>query len=264
MENNLKKYYLGTLSPAEIEAIDLRLMADAEFEEDLLLVKNNLMEDYLDDSLSADEVKSFQKHFLKTEERKKELKNLALLRNYARRKQAEKTAAEKSGESSASFFDRLNKFFTMNLQPLALGFAAVVLIAVFIGAYFLISGSQLAELNRKDFSNIDEYRNLTNLNLISGTFRNSNSAIKLSADKLTDPVLLRLGLPLEGEIFDVNITRNEEKIATNLRVRSYSNENGRELRLLLPVSDLTKGNYKIEVFSADSRSTPAVYSFTVQ
>lgn len=263
MENNLKKYFLETLSKAEIEAIDLRLLKDAEFEEELLLAKNNLMEDYLDGSLAPGEVESFQRNFLKPEERKKELKNLALVRNYASRKQAE-SAAGKPKETSAGFFDRLNKFFAINWRPLALGSAAVILIAVFAGVYFFNSGGELAQLNQKDFSNVEDYRNLTNLNLISGAFRSSNPSVKLSADKLTDPVFLRLGLPLEGEIFDVNVTRNEEKMAENLRLRSYPNQNGRELRMLLPASGLTKGSYKIEVFAADSKSAPVVYTFTVQ
>lgn len=265
MENKLKQYYLGTLPQAETEAIDLHLLADADFEEDLLLAKNNLMEEFLDHSLSPEEIKSFQQNFLKTEERKKELDDLALLRDYAVRKQAEKSAAEKLKESSASFFDRLNKFFAMNLRPLAAGLAAVILIAAFIGFYFLSSGGgELAQLNRKDLTNADEYRNLTNLNLIPVTFRNSNTAVKLSAENLTDPVFLRLALPLKDEIFDVNITRNNEKIASNLRTRAYSNQNGQELRLLLTASDLRAGNYKIEVFPADSQTAPLVYSFAVQ
>ena len=265
MENKLKKYYLGTLPQAETEAIDLQLMAEADFEEDLLLAKNNLMEEFLDQSLSPEEIKSFQQNFLKTEERKKELENLALLREYAFSKQAEKSIAEKPKESSASFFDRLNKFFAMNLRPLAAGLASVVLIAVFIGFYFLSSGGgDLAQLNRKDLTNAEEYRNLTNLILISGTYRNSNTAVKLSAGNLTDPVFLRLALPLKGEFFDVNITRNDEKIAPNLRTRAYSNPNGQELRLLLPASDLRAGNYKIEIFSANSQTAPLVYSFVVQ
>lgn len=265
MENKLKKYYLGTLSATEIEEIDLRLMEDEEFEEELLLAKNNLIEDYLDETMSPDEIKSFQQNFLKTEGRKKELKNIALLRNYARRKQSEKAAVEKPEKAAANFFDRLNKFFAVNWRPLAAGFAAFILMAAFVGFYFLKSGgSQLAGLNQEDFSNVDEYRNLTNLNLISATFRSSNALVKLSADKLTDPVFLRLALPPGGEFFEVNIARNDEKIVSNLQVRSYPNQNGQELRLLVPASDLIKGNYKIEVFATDSKSAPMVYSFTVQ
>lgn len=265
MENQLKKYFLKTLTEEETEAIDLRLISDADFEGDLLLARNNLMEDYLDDALSPDDVKSFKQNFLDCEDRAKELKNLALLRTYARRKMAQPAAIELHKSSAGNFFDRLNKFFTKNLRPLAVGFAAIFLIAVFIGYSFLNSGDkELAELNRKDFTNVDEYLKLTNLNLISATFRNANAAVKLSADKLTDPVFLRLALPLENEFFDVSITRNEEKIASFLRTRSYSNQNGRELRLLLPSSNLTKGRYKIEVFPADSKNMPVVYSFTIE
>ena len=265
MEIQLKKYFLRTLTEAETEAIDLRLISDADFEGDLLLARNNLMEDYLDDALSPDEVKSFKQNFFNSEERAKELKDLALIKTYARRKMAEPPAIEQHKSSAGNFFDRLNEFFKVNLRPTAIGFAPLFLIAVFIGYSFLNSGDrELAELNRQDFSNVDDYKNLTNLNLISGTFRSANGAIKLSADKLTDPVFLRLALPLEGEFFDVNITKNGEKIASSLRMRSYSNQNGRELRLLLPSSNLTKGSYKIEVFPADSKNIPVVYSLPIE
>lgn len=267
MEEKLKKYFLGTLSEAEIEQIDLQLIADADFEEDLLLAKNNLMEDYLEDSLSLEENEAFQQNFLVTEERKKEFENLALLINYVQnRRRSDKTAGEQKATSPGDFIEKLNKFFTINLRPLALGFAALFIAAFLIGYafYYNSSESELAELNRQNFEKVENYRNLTNLNLIAGTLRGSNGTVRLSADKLTDPVFLRLALPVKNSNFKVNIFRNEEKIVSDLQIRPYSNQSGQELRLILPVSYLTKGSYKIEAAPMDSDASPFVYSFTVQ
>jgi hypothetical protein len=105
---------------------------------------------------------------------------------------------------------------------------------------------------------------LTNLNLISGTLRSSERIPEIDSDKLTDPVFLRLALPLSGDFFDVNITANDKNIVSNLRARAYSNQSGRELRLLLPASVLTPGNYKVEVFPAETPKMPVTYSFTVK
>ncbi len=265
MEENLKKYFLGTLSPAESEAVEMRLISEAGFEEQMLLAKDNLMEDYLDDALSPAELGNFRQKFLNCERQVKELENLALLRNYARRHSSKEFAAGHKRKSSDSFFDGFVNFFKTNFHPLAAGFAAVILIAAFIGFVFQNSGSnELAALNDKNFENLNEYRNLTNLNLVSGTFRSSEKTVKLSAANLTDPVFLRLALPLEGEFFDVGISRGDENIITNLRTRAYQNQNGRELRLLIPASDLTKGVYTIKIFPADLRDKSVVFSFTVQ
>ncbi len=263
MEEKLRKYFLETLSPAEIEEIELRLISDAAFEDELILAREILMEDYLDEMLSPDEVEKFRTNFLSCEKRVNEVKILAALKIYARRNTSKETAPERSENSSGSFFDKLAAFFSVNMRPIAA--AAVILISVFIGYIFLIpENNELAELNGRNLQNTEEYRNLTNLSLASGILRSSDQISAISADKLTDTVFLRLALTLEGEFFDVNITGNEKKIASGLRVRAYSNQNGREIRLLLPSASLIPGNYKIEVFPADISNTPVTYSFAVR
>lgn len=265
MENKLKKYFLGTLSKAEIEAIDLQLISDENFEEDLILAKNDLMEDNLENALSADEIKSFETNFLNTDERVKELKNLALIKNYAVKSASENVVEKKQTDASESFSEKINGFFLMYLRPILIGFAAIFLAAVIFGVFYINSDdTKLAKLNGKDFTNVDDFRDLTNLNLISGTFRSTKGTLQLSAEKLTDPVFLRLALPQESEFFNVNVYRNDEKIVSGLKARSYSNENGNELRLLLPTSILTKGNYKLEAVPANSPSSPVAYSFVIQ
>lgn len=263
MDEKLRKYFLGTLSPDEIREIELRLISDASFEEDLIQSRENLMEDYLDEMLSPGEVEKFRTNFLSCEKRMDELKNLAALKTYARRQLSTKNAPEQVKSSSAGFFEKFTDFIRVNIRPIAA--AAVILIAVFAGYIFLIPESnELAELNSRNLQNIEEFRDLTNFSLIPGTLRGSDRISELSADKLTDTVFLRLALPLEGEIFDVNITGNDKKIVSGLRVRSYSNQNGQEIRLLLPSAALSSGDYKIEVFPADTANTPVTYSFTVR
>ena len=54
-----KQYLLGNLSPPETEAIDLQIISDEDSEEKLLWAESELMEDYLDETLSLKEVGLF-------------------------------------------------------------------------------------------------------------------------------------------------------------------------------------------------------------
>lgn len=260
----IRQYLLGSLTEKEVEEIELRIISEAGFEEELYLAENNLMEDYLEDLLLPQEIELFQKNFLSCKERQKELENLALLRTYSQKKHLEAFSEEKINEPSGTFWGNFGKFLTVNLHPIAAVFAVVMLLAV-IGIYFFNSGeTEIAELNRKDLSNIAEYQNLTNLNLISGNFRDSGGTNKLSVNNLTEQVLLRLDLPVEGDVFDVRITRGENEAANLDNISPYRNQSGQELRLLLPSSLLTKGDYKIEARRENSSDSPVIYSFTVQ
>lgn len=267
MENKLKKYLLGTLAEAEMTKIDLQLISSPDFEKELLLAENNLMEDYLDGSLSAGEIKNFREKFLVSEERRKELQNVALLKKYAQRQAVEEISGAPAENSTVSVFDKLKNLIAVYLRPLAVG-AAAVIVAVFIGFYFFGSkNSELARLNQKDLSDLSEYQHLTNLSLISGIYRDAGNPNKLStalpSGQLTDQVLLRLALPVKGEIFDVDISRNEERFVALEQIPSYSNPKGQELRLILPAADLSEGNYKVEV-SSENSDAPIVYTFTIR
>ena len=260
----IRQYLLGNLTEKEVEEIDLRIISEPGFDEELYLAESNLMEDYLEDLLSPQETELFQKNFLSCKQRQKELENLAMLRSYSQKKHLEVVSDEKINKPSGTFWGKFGKFLTVNLHPIAAVFAVVMLLAV-IGIYFFNSGeTEIAELNRKDLSSISEYQNLTNLNLISDNFRDSGGTNKLSVNNLTEQVLLRLDLPVEGNAFDVRITRGGIEAANLDNIRPYQNQSEQELRLLLPSSLLTKGEYKIEARPENSSDSPVIYSFTIQ
>lgn len=260
----IRRYLLGSLIENEVEEIELRLISDPSFEEELYLAENNLMEDYLENSLSPPEVKLFQENFLSCKERQSELENLALLRNYAQKKRLQEFSDEKIKGSSGFFFRKLSDFFARNLHPIAAVLAVAMLLGM-IGFYFFNSGkNEIARLNQVDLSNVAEYQNLTNLNLNSISLRDAVGSNKLSANNLTDPVLLRLDLPVEGNAFDVSVKQGEREIARLDRISPYRNQSGRELRLLLPASLLMKGEYRIEAAPENSNESSVVFTFAVQ
>lgn len=269
----LKQYLLGNLAPPEIEAIDLQLIEDESLEEKLCFVESELAEDYLDETLSPAEVALFRKNFLASPERAAQIRQISLLRNYARNAATAGAADELCGKSPETFYERLKGFFSFNLRPARLVFA-LVLVGLLVGTIVYRSAYQstplekeFAELNRKDLSNLLEYENLTKLNLSFGAFRDSGGTNKLSENGMTDAVLFRLALPFEvnsAEKFKVEILRDKKIILNRDEVTIYNNSSGKELRLLVPSSVLKRGEYQIKVERETANESAVNYNFTVQ
>ena len=81
-QRSLKQYLLGQLSQEEQKQLEVRLLTDQQFLEELLMVEDDLIDDYLDDSLSEQEREKFEQHFLSTTERREELSFAKALRRY--------------------------------------------------------------------------------------------------------------------------------------------------------------------------------------
>ena len=77
-------YLLGTLKDNEIrERIERQIMSDEEFATKIDVVEQELIEQYLDGELSADQARSFEKGFLSTPEGRRHLRLTENLRTYS-------------------------------------------------------------------------------------------------------------------------------------------------------------------------------------
>lgn len=275
MENNaikLRQYLLESLQEKEAEELDLQIIGNKSLEEDLYLAEDALMEDYLDETLSPAEVELFHKNFLISEVRKDQLKELAALKNYAQNT----IQKEISGKTADNFFQKLKNAFTLKFQPVPV-FAGLLIIGLLaIGVWqFGLSGStdeiallekEAAALNGQDLSDLRKYENFSQLSLFSGLLRSSDSAPKLSADGLSGIILIRLALPPEenSSVFNAKIIRNRTDTVALNKIPVYSNQSGKEIRLLLPSPFFKNGEYKIELLPENRKDFPVNYSFTVQ
>src|SRR3569832_910914 len=64
-QNLLRQYLLGELSDAAEEQVEVRLLADDAFFEELELVENELMDQYVRNSLTSDERAKLEKRLLR-------------------------------------------------------------------------------------------------------------------------------------------------------------------------------------------------------
>ena len=88
--NTLKQYLLGELSQeTQLEAVEERLFADDDAFEELQLVKEDLIDQYVKDEFTAAERRNFERNFLTTDERRADVRRAQALARYAGRKMAE-------------------------------------------------------------------------------------------------------------------------------------------------------------------------------
>lgn len=265
-----KQYLLGNLSPPETEAIDLQIISDEDSEDKLLWAESELMEDYLDDTLSLKEVGLFKENFLISSERVSQFKQISLMRNYARK--ALKGVSENVCETAPeSFFEKLKFFFSTNSRPLTAVFV-LVFIGLFAVYYFTTniqtaSEKEYAAINQKGLSDLAELKPLVTLSLMSGVFRDSGSLNKLAGNNLTEKVLFRLALPVQSaapDKFRAEIVKDGKVTFTQNKLPFYANPNGQELRLLLPSAELKKGIYQIKLTKESASESTYIYNFAVE
>ena len=272
--SNFKQYLLGNLPPEESEAIDLQIISDESLEDELYWAESELMEDYLDETLSPSERELFGRNFLVSSERKAHLKQISLMRNYARNAAVKGTPGKVCRKEPVTFFEKLKNFFSLNLRPATAAFAVVFVGLFVIGIFYYtadnqtVSEREFAELNRRDLSSSDEFKNIYAVNLMSGNFRDSSGAMnKVQLDKVGGKVLFRLALPVAAkaaDTFKIELVKDQKVVFTQTELRFYNNPNGQELRLFLPASSLNKGEYQIKVAQETAKDSIFTYNFAVE
>lgn len=81
-QNQLRRYLLGQLVEAEEEEMELRLLTEADYVEELDVTADELINQYLAGDMSEDERQSFEQVFLATPQRRQKLRFAELLQGY--------------------------------------------------------------------------------------------------------------------------------------------------------------------------------------
>lgn len=270
--SQLKKYLLGDLDEQAIEEIGVQIISETSTEDKLLIAENDLIEDFLEGNLSRGEEKLFYENFLICEDRQQQVREINLFKQFAKKEFQTESPVEKTDDSAENFWEKLKKLFGVNLR-FAAPVLAVLIIAAF-GIYFFYPSNNLspleqeyAELNRKDFGNTNEFAEFSNVDLISGTYRDTGAGNKLKAENLSDKIFFRLDFPVnvaESELLNAEIVRDQKTIFRQPGIRVYKNQDGQEIRLLLPKTVLSKGRYQIKIENPKTEESPFIYDFAVE
>lgn len=129
-ERLLVRYLLGTLSDAERDELETRYFSEAALLELLLATENELIEDYTDGRLSADERRNFEQYYLRTPEKRSRVNLVNQLRKSAFELAAESRRGDERKQSRASWWQNLQSFLSpqSSTARLAVGFGSLVIV----------------------------------------------------------------------------------------------------------------------------------------
>ncbi len=131
--NTLRRYLLGDLTQEEqLAPVEERLLAEDDFFEEFQLVKEDLIDQYVNQQLTAEDRRRFEQHFLITAERREDVRHAQALSRYARKSRQE---AEQPEEKKHLKDDRPRRGFLWAwlLPTPSFRFAATLVLMVGVG-----------------------------------------------------------------------------------------------------------------------------------
>lgn len=265
----IKQYLLGNIPEEEREEIDMAVISDDSLTESFLIAENEIIESFLEQTLSQQEIELFHKNFLTTPKRKQKVLHTAKLKTYAK-----KSAGEIQNEITPSFQNtngiNLRKLFRFLIPALAV---VICLVVGFIWIVYFKTTTPLtpleaeyAQLNKDGFDNPESFKNLSRLNLKTTIKRSSGKKISFTETNLTDKVLFNLELPSgtnSDSTYKIELIRDQNTAFTLNELRVYKNPVGEELMFLLPKEVLGKGNYTVKATN-NLDDFQIIYSFLIE
>jgi tetratricopeptide (TPR) repeat protein len=150
-EKAVRSYLLGELGPQDAQALEERLLREEDFVEELLLLEDELIEDYARGALTPGERARFESHFLSTPKRRRKLMLVNGIRKYAAERSAQADDGRRDRASSISSL--IAYLFTPKWRAVAV---ALLLVAVGVGAWSLFF--RVSEVDKGMIALNDAYR----------------------------------------------------------------------------------------------------------
>lgn len=130
-QNPVKRYLLKQLSHVEQQEIELRLLSDDSFSQELEIAEDELIDEYLADELSRDERLKFEQNFLTNPERNSRLRSGEALKRYVDR-------VAPAPRPQPRRFETWREWFGQPLIPSATGPVAILSTPASVAISFLV------------------------------------------------------------------------------------------------------------------------------
>lgn len=260
-ENAIRQYLLGLLGPEQRPAVEERLLTDDAFYEELLIVEDELIDQYVAGRVSQAEQENFEAHFLITPERRKKVRFARALKRCvaARGERTTEGAAESPGEDGdvPRPPSRWLKYLS-SLRPRspALVFSlAAALLLVLVGSWVWVRGPGLRKEPPRIFA----------ATLSPGLTRDGGEMKKLRIPPDSDEVQLRLALR-GGEYRSYSAVLLSAEGSTVLKAEGLSpapSDGGRAVVFTAPAKALPPGDYVLKLGSDGAPESIDSYPFRV-
>ncbi len=268
-EASLREYLLGKMDDAERERIENLFLTDSQAKERLLAAEQDLIEDYLEDSLSSEDKKRFLSIFAQTDEQRRKLRITKSIKDWALT-EASVPQPVPAKESS------LSRFFAMlRLQP-AFAVSVVLVMALGVVLFFFWSDSRSERQRRvaieqelTAYNSPERLRevppNLSTLDLRPGTLRSVEREREL---RLVENQVVELHLPwIQKEryaTYQAELRRSGDD--ESFTIRNVRADDSGAIRLRIPPQFLRRGQYQINLSGITPDGSPGLaeqYNFVV-
>ena len=268
----LREFLLGKLADADRERMEGLFLTDSATRERVLALEQDLIDDYLEDSLSQEDKERFLSRYAQTDEQRRKLRITGAIKDWAVRE-------SRASHAAAPTVSVWSRFWTwLRLKPhFVIPIAVTIVVAVVLVIVWLNSRSE----QRKHLAIEQELAQLNSLTSLRGVPPDMTSfeLRPVSVRDIRPHVEIRmraeirfieLRLPwIQNErysMYQAEVLRVGDREAftiPNLQAES----NGRyTIRLRLPAQMLTRGDYKIKltgVSTDGSAKSSEEYSFVV-
>ena len=264
----IKGYLLGQITEEDESQVEARLLTDREFYEELSIVENELIDQYLADALSVSDRQSFESHFVSSSERQRKVRFARALRKCvsvaAEENQLSPTEAEPFLEPAETTrlvsTPRSSSIFSFKRYTLTSYATAAILIVVVGSSLLLVRYWRSPAVNGRVLA----------IELIPTPATRDGSEVKeftLTPD--IESVRLQLDL-LTNEYQSYEVLLRDSFLQTVITTKDLKPQviNGIAAVLVDVDADLlSPGNYRIQLSgtTADGRSeSVATFSFTIR
>ena len=265
----LRKFLLGKVDEAERERLENLFLTDSEAREKVLVVEQELVEDYLENSLTREDRREFLARYGQTPEQQQQLQISKAIKDWAVRENARIQLAPVPRSSWSRFIA------TLRMRPvLIMPIAATLLIAIVLVAFWVNNrmtrntlAQELAELNTPA-SLRQTPQKMVRLNLSPVTVRGSEpgAVLKRSADN----GIVELRLPLiqkeQYQTFRAEVRRVGGDQLFTIPDLQRASDDPNVIQLRFPVRILSSGDYQVRLTrsSNDANGPTEEYSFYVE
>jgi hypothetical protein len=283
--DSIRRYLLGYANSEEQEQIEEQLVTDSEYKEQVLIIENELIEDYLADELPDEERENFVRHFLSTPQQIRKLKIAEALDRYFTVEAAAHSPPPSPEPEHKGSTNVLHGGLFGRRSPVAIYTLAAAVLLFVIGAAWLLvhlrqgTGPVVLEQDRdrqfqRDLAALNRPGQTPNADALALTlspisFRGGNDLSAVVIPQRSGIVQLSLVLPAdEYKTYRVALQKSgdvQRFIIDDLP--ASTTQNGKAVILSLPARSLDRGDYVLELSGSngDGRFEQAGgYTFRVQ
>ncbi len=230
LQNKIRLYLLGQLSDGAGEELEQNILTNAELFEELMVVEDELIDEYLANELDQNERSNFERHFLATPERHEQLRFAQALNRHV-------TATRQRESVPRNFWQAFRHSPNLRFRATAV----IVGIALIAGLlWFFLKGTSAPQT----FATL-------NLTISQSTRGAATQVPKVKVPLSQDALKIVLRLPDQSATagpYSVELESDKGEVRSIKPVA----QGGQSIMVVIPASALKQGQYSLKLFAVGS------------